>query len=380
MKIGILTLPLHTNYGGILQAYALQTVLERMGHEVIVLNRDRSIYSPKHKQILSYIVYLIKKYCLGRKVSPFKSTKRKNIEREEREQYTSVFINKYIHTYKIRNLVKDVPKNLEAFVVGSDQVWRHIYFTKIWRCIIENAFLKFCEEENVKRIAYAASFGTEEWEYTEDETKECARLLALFDAVSVREESGVVLCAEQLARNDAKHVLDPAMLLSKDDYIKIVENTETPKSSGNLMCYVLDDNANIQTLINEIAHEKNLTPFIAANSKVDDKKLPNKERIQPPVERWLRGFMDAEFVVTDSFHACVFSILFHKPFVVIGNKTRGYSRFESLLKLFGLENRLIENVSQFEPSLLNPLSDDVYIKLDEYRNNSIGFLNRALTD
>ena len=375
MKIGILTLPLHTNYGGILQAYALQTVLERMGHEVIVLNRDRNVYSPKHKQILSYIIYLIKKYCLGRKVPLFKSAKRKNIEKEEREQYTSVFINKYIHTYKIENLVKDVPQDLDAFVVGSDQVWRHKYFTILFKSRIENAYLKFCEGENVKRIAYAASFGTEEWEYTEDETKECARLLALFDAVSVREESGVKLCMEKLARNDAKHVLDPTMLLSQEDYIKIVDNAEMPKSSGNLMCYVLDDNANIQALINRIALEKSLTPFIA-NSKVSDKKLPNKERIQPPVERWLRGFMDAEFVVTDSFHACVFSILFHKPFVVIGNRKRGYSRFESLSRLFGLENRLIENVSQFEPSLLKPLSDDVYIKLDEYRNNSIGFLCR----
>lgn len=379
MKIGILTLPLHTNYGGILQAYALQTVLERMGHVVIVLNRDRSVYSPKRQQILSYIVYLIKKYCLGRKVSPFKSAKRKNIEREEREQYTSVFIKKNIHTCGVKKLDRDAPHNLDAFVVGSDQVWRHKYFTRSFKSRIENAYLKFCEGENVKRIAYAASFGTEEWEYTETETKECARLLALFDAVSVREESGVKLCMEKLARNDAKHVLDPTMLLSQEDYIKIVEDSKSPESPGNLMCYVLDDNANIQSLINRIALEKSLTPFVA-NSKVSDKKLPNKERIQPPVERWLRGFMDAEFVVTDSFHACVFSILFHKPFVVIGNKKRGYSRFESLLKLFGLENRLIEDASQFDISLLCPISDDTYRKLDEYRNNSMEFLNKALAD
>lgn len=168
MKIGILTLPLHTNYGGILQAYALQTVLERMGHEVVVLNRDRKIYFPKHKQLVLYAKYLIKKYCLGRKLSPYKSANRKNSEREEREQYTSAFIKKNINTYEIRSLGIDSPKNLDVFVVGSDQVWRHIYFTNIWGSAIENAFLKFCEKETVKRIAYAASFGTEEWEYTED--------------------------------------------------------------------------------------------------------------------------------------------------------------------------------------------------------------------
>jgi len=173
-------------------------------------------------------------------------------------------------------------------------------------------------------------------------------------------------------------MLDPTMLLSKEDYIQLVNNANMPNSNGNLLCYVLDDNANIQELINKIAHEKKLMPFIA-NSQVNNTKLPNKERIQPPVERWLRGFIDAEFVVTDSFHACIFSILFNKPFVVIGNKKRGYSRFESLLKLFGLEKRLIENVTQFDSSMLNPISGDVYRKLDIYRNNSTEFLKEALT-
>ena len=82
------------------------------------------------------------------------------------------------------------------------------------------------------------------------------------------------------------------------------------------------------------------------NSKVEDKTAPIAERIQPPVEQWLRGFHDAEFVVTDSFHACVFSILFHKPFFVVGNKKRGLSRFTSLLGLFRLENRLISTAAE----------------------------------
>lgn len=72
---------------------------------------------------------------------------------------------------------------------------------------------------------------------------------------------------------------------------------------------------------------------------MEDWSAPLAERIQPPVEQWLRGFMDAELVVTDSFHACVFSILFHKPFVVVGNKERGLARVKSLLKMFGLEER-----------------------------------------
>ena len=202
-------------------------------------------------------------------------------------------------------------------------------------------------------------------------------LLQKFNAVSVREQSGIELCKKYLGRKDVQWVLDPTMLLSKEDYECLIP--QDIKASGDLMCYVLDDNPSVSTLIKRVAEEGNYKAFYA-NSRVNDSKLPNKERIQPPVEQWLAGFRDARLVITDSFHACVFSILFHKPFVVIGNKTRGYSRFESLLKLFGLENRLIENVSQFEPSHLNSLSDDVYIKLDEYRNNSMELLTKALTE
>ena len=75
-------------------------------------------------------------------------------------------------------------------------------------------------------------------------------------------------------------------------------------------------------------------------ARLKDICAPLAERIQPPVEQWLRGFMDAEFVVTDSFHACVFSILFGKPFIAIGNAGRGLSRFTSLLGMLGLESRL----------------------------------------
>lgn len=90
------------------------------------------------------------------------------------------------------------------------------------------------------------------------------------------------------------------------------------------------------------------------SSKVDNPNAPLNERIQQPIEQWLRGFMDANFIVTDSFHACVFSIIFNKDFAVIGNKSRGLSRFLSLLKMYGLEKRLIENTQ--EASSLPPIN------------------------
>ena len=103
---------------------------------------------------------------------------------------------------------------------------------------------------------------------------------------------------------------------------------------------MLDKGKETNSIIDGISKEKVLSPFYV-NSRYEEPNAPLEERIQQPVEKWLRAFHDAEFVITDSFHACVFSIIFNKPFIVYGNKERGMARFESLLKLFELEERLV---------------------------------------
>ena len=102
----------------------------------------------------------------------------------------------------------------------------------------------------------------------------------------------------------------------------------------------MDETEEKKALIKRIADEKGLIPF-NVKSQSDDINSPVSERIQPSLEQWLRGFYDAEFVVTDSFHACVFSILFNKPFLAVGNTERGMSRFSSLICMLGLEDKLI---------------------------------------
>ena len=224
-------------------------------------------------------------------------------------------------------------------------------------------------------MAYAASFGTDEWEYTPEQTEMCARLLKAFDAVSVREKSGVGLCREHFGVA-AKHVLDPTMLLTADDYTKLFEAAGTPKSKGTLLCYVLDETPEKTALINKIAAERHLIPF-RVNSKVENIMAPLPERIQPPVEQWLRGFYDAEFVVTDSFHACVFSIIFNKQFIVYGNAARGMSRFISLLEIFGLNNRLLKDLSKFK-SVDDINWHEVNSTLDAKRKEVNDFINNSI--
>lgn len=334
MRIGILTLPLHTNYGGILQAYALQTVLETMGHEVKVISRNINYKLPLWKTPFVYSKRIIKN-ILGYKTPLFyeqKLIKEQPIIR----QNTDRFIRQYIHTLNVDNYTDLREEDFDAIVVGSDQVWRPKYFGRI-----EDAYLNFAKTWNIKRIAYAASFGTDEWEYTDRQTAICKELIKKFDAVSVREDSGKVLC-EKYFGVDSEHLLDPTMLLEKEDYIRLFENSRTPLSPGTLMCYILDETPEKESLINKMSRENDLIPF-RVNSKVENNKALLEERIQPPVEQWIRGFYDAEFIVTDSFHACVFAIIFNKPFLVVGNQKRGLSRILSLLTMFKLEDRMINS-------------------------------------
>lgn len=377
MKIAILTLPLHTNYGGILQAYALQQVLQGMGHEVVVIDEKKQFHFSLKRRMEMYIKGKVKRLLQGKNAIIYSPKYYKQLW-AARTKYTSEFIAEHI----VRKVVADISEIMEgefdAFVVGSDQIWRARY-AKLFPGV-RNAFLLFTKGWNVKRISYAPSFGTDKWEYDKSDTAVCAMMAQMFNAVSVRETSGVELCKDYL-NVDATHVVDPTLLLDATDYGKLVKE-DTPKGQGNLMCYVLDKGADVENILSDIAQKSSLNPFYA-NSQTENQKLTLEERIQPSVEQWLQGFSDAELVVTDSFHACIFAILNRKPFVVVGNKSRGVARLESLLKMFGLEERLVysyEDYSQRETSLRCPIDyEQVARILEEKRSEAIGFLQKALS-
>lgn len=376
MKIGILTLPLHTNYGGILQAYALQTYLEMQGHDVVVLDKEKTPnIRPWYIRPFLWSYHLVQKYIKHQDVEIFteRTLRRTYKEYLETSKYTQMFIDSHIKTRVYRSLADLREQEFDAIVVGSDQVWRAKYY---FGSNMKDAFLNFTRGWRIKRVAYAASFGVDEWEYSSLQTRECKDSIKLFDAVSVREDSGVNLCRQYLD-HDSVHVLDPTMLLSKDDYISLIKATQTQEPTGNLLVYFIDETDDKKEILEKISHRYSLTPF-RVNSKVEDSSTSIKDRIQPPVEQWIRGFKDAEFVVTDSFHACVFSILFNKPFLVIGNKSRGLGRFYSLLNQFGLQHHLILSTDQWNPNESYTIPSNVYDKLDELRSISKQFINSNL--
>lgn len=305
------------------------------------------------------------------------------LERQKKKELPIVtqnvrqFINQNIHTYKVDDLNSVSADGFDTIVVGSDQIWRRSYARRIWKTDIQNVFLRFASEWKIQRIAYAASFGIDRWDYTAKETEECASLAKKFVGISVREDTGITLCSNYLGVK-AEHVLDPTMLLSKDDYIKLIEQSKVSKNEGTLFSYILDRNTEKDNLIERVALDHNMQPYSITLST--DYSLPVEKRINPSVETWLRAFYDAQLVVTDSFHGCVFSIIFGKPFIALGNTKRGMSRFNSLLKMFGLEDHLVQNMNDCSSMKLYSLTEKNNERLETFQKLSMNFLRKTLNN
>lgn len=366
MKIAVVTLPLHINYGGLLQAYALKSVLEGMGHDVDVLDLKEKMPVPKGiKAPFVYMSRAIKRVMKGKKGPEVFRELRYRRELPERARLTSEFVKKHISPRMIDRYEDVKEGEYDAFVTGSDQVWRPLYFNGI-----HNAFLKFTEGWDVRRLSYAASFGTDQLEYEYVQMEECARLLAGFDAVSVREASAVEMCAEWFDCDRAVHVLDPVMLVGADVYRSLADSQNVHESKGKIMTYILDPSTEKECVVDFVRRVSGLEPYSLEKGKT-----------VPPVEQWLAGFADSEFVVTDSFHGCVLAILMHKRFIAVGNSRRGMARLSSLLDMFGLDQRLVHGIDPEDDGeffLSEPDWDKVDEVMEEQRAVSSGFLEDAL--
>ena len=353
MKIGIFTQALTTNYGGILQNYALQQVVKGMGHEVYTFD----ICKPSWKAwSISAIKCAIKK-CLGR-TAKF-PTLPSNIKRREKPLRRFVKSHIQVTAPRVKLPTAELVDrySLDGIIVGSDQVWRPLYNYGF----IDQLYLAFVKDRDIKRIAYAASFGTDEWEYTKEEEIACAALAKKFNGISVRENSGVALCRDHLGV-DAVHVLDPTLLLDSTHYAGLCKHIA--KREPFVFAYILDQSEEKVESIKSFATSKGLPYFImSAGPEVSE---------GDSIELWLSYFRDANYVITDSFHGTAFSIIFNRDFYVFGNKERGNSRFDSLLGCLELRDRIVNRQVTELPAVE---WDKVNAKRGSLRESSLKWLS-----
>ena len=362
-KIALLNMRYDNNYGGNLQRYAMATILQRMGYSVEYLyirdNWDDWFTSRSAKKIIKNTIGQIVRHILNPKNEPWLAWHRENDYYRKTCSITEPFLDKYIpHTkpiYSKQSLQRVFNRGeYQAIIAGSDQIWRKQY---VERYGLGTWFLDFVPVDYIgKRIVYGASFGVDSLEYNIEDQGLIRPLYKKIAAVSVREKSGLQLLAEYGCKNpQAELVLDPTLLLTKEDYEFLINNADTKPAEGDMFCYVLDNTSAIEEKIRNIAKENNLTPYVVG--------VQGDNPVS--IEQWLRYFKDAKCVFTDSYHGLLFSIIFGKPFHLEYNGLRGNARFDSVVEMLHID---IENP---EYSVINE-------KKEQYKEKSIDFLKNAL--
>ena len=367
MKIGILTQPLNGNYGGIVQNYALQQVLKQMGHNPITIDR----HIPRNENIIKWLgKFILRLSHPTYDASLLSLSQKKRLNKNQLR-----FISEYITTTGVILSQKDFDKavankDFQAFIVGSDQCWRPCYSANI-----NNYFLNFAiDSRDVKRIAYAASFGVDKWEFSDSQTSLILPSAKSFTAISVREDSGIELCKNYLGV-DSEWVLDPTMLLGKEGFKQFVgkQNPTNPY----ICTYILEESSISHEIVNRIKNLYGINEIKNNNRSGKFTRftpLRNYENIS--VEEWVTNIANAKALVTDSFHGIAFALLFNVPFIVRLNNTRGNTRIESLLRDFELEECISNAPEMVEIPDID--WDKVNRHLRERKDESLNFLIRAL--
>lgn len=373
LKIGILTLPLVDNYGGILQAVSLYKLLKKEGNEVVLIHHAPEI--PRQ----TFLHKFIKKVLLTLPFQNIGNIKGKQKLLEKRKEIIdsfNLFITKEIDNISEKLYTRDdlinftKQEKFDAIIVGSDQVWRKSYIKNSY---YKSFFLEFVNSKYTKKIAYAASFGKDLWE-GENDSLEISKLLNDFTSVSVRERSAIEICRKTFNYEKAINTLDPTLLNNKNFYLEeIVKKYSTTNILKNsLTTYVLDE-ANEKKEVIDFVHKK-----IGTDNIHHLKGFKNTDKTYSLPE-WIDSILKASFVVTDSFHGMVFSIIFEKDFLVIGNKSRGLDRFKSLTSILDLEDRVILDISDLKKLKLNSIDYNIVNKkLNEEIIKSLNFLKESL--
>ncbi len=369
-KITTLGLSFDGNYGGMLQCMALQRIVAKLVPVPCRIHAMQGLPRRTISEALCILKFLIR-VCERPAKAPI--VKSRELRLFVARCFKRILARMGVHVENRRPPELD---DEDVFIVGSDQVWRPAYAR--WPESLAYAFLDFAPEPIRRRsIVYAASFGTEVWEGTPEETEQAARLLKQFKAVSVREHSGIRMCRE-LFGVEAVQMPDPTLLIEVEDYERIMEAQWTHRHRREYMAaYILDQSPELLFGLKQIAGA--MGAIYVQNLMPTPDGINMRDRRPLLVPQWLRYFRECKFVVTNSFHGCVFAIVFNKPFVCLSNDARGRARFDSLLQTFHLESRLVENFTDAVRVLQEPINWDAVNAIHEdERRRGICFLSENL--
>lgn len=350
------------NYGAALQAYALQSHLEKLALDVKIIDYKAPYLSPlfdfkavpekfKKNPILNFLFkcYLFKIYIPA---IP-KYFRYKNFNRK--------FLNLTSKSYKDNEGLKNLPAR-DMYFCGSDQIWNSYNYP----CGKDPAFFLDFAPQNSAKFSYAASFGTDKID--KNYTSFTKDMLSHFDAISVREESGKQIL-NRIGVKDVELVSDPVFLLSENEWHKLSSNHKFRKPY--VLIYAFDNKEKASQIAFKIADN--------FNYDIKNFAFNNKQYSSGPKE-FLNLIKNAEVIVTNSFHAIAFSLIFKKQFVVVNRTEKGLSeRLDNILKISDLENRKISDAEQAISLFEEKIDYSERTKnIQEFANKSKEFIERCI--
>lgn len=366
MKVAVVTLHRVYNYGSVLQAYATQQVLEKLGHEVRIVDyiteqrtKWRLLCSPsqkEHSRGMGTLAYRIARFfsiCI-------------------KELTFGTFVRKRLHLTSKYISVEDLAKNppeADVYITGSDQTWNSDYNEGVDR----GFFLDFIPKE-AKRIAFAASFGKTEIDEQEAET--IRELIKPYSAISVRESSALEILA-RIDRTDAIQLVDPTLLIKKEEWMTLASKRLVKEPYLVLMLLYNEDN-HATEYAREIADEKGLKLVKISWEHRKPRQVDKLFTHRTPSD-FLSLLWYADFVVTNSFHGLAFSINFEKQFLVVPREEYN-SRLASLLQMLGLTNRMVSSKESLRCVSQEIQYEQVRKTLANERNKAFDFLRNSLME
>ena len=334
MLIGIITLHRAENYGSVLQAYALQKELEDLGCEVVTLDYHPERYTNKGK--LRRLKEKSTRFnnpllLLAAQIIIYPSYMRKN-------RVFGNFISKYLklskHSFSDNDEAKQIDFGMDAYCTGSDQVWNSHWNEGVEKTL----FLDFAPKGKLL-FSYAASIGLDK--LPQEEIGLTKSLLGRYEFVSLREDKGVEI-VKRLGREDTIQVLDPTLLLNNEEWDHALGlKGSKSKKPHYVVTYNLHHDKTIDDYAISLAAKYGLKVY---NISYNWHDVIRKGHLAwcPSVEDFVRLIKHADYVIADSFHATAFSIIYEKKFVSIIPEIAS-ARLSSLLKITGLENRLMNS-------------------------------------
>ena len=363
-KIGLVTIHATTNYGGVLQAFATQKVLERYGEVQIVDYRNSFVdktmqlirFGRKPRDVLRVLKDLFRLYPRYQVIKKFQ---------------TFIDENMNVSSFANSRLV-EVTNEFDIFVTGSDQIWNPSTVSENYQ-FDEVFLLDFVKGR--KKVAYASSIG----DYSVKDGDVLTSRLRDFDHLSVREKSAATVISNALGR-EVCHVLDPTLLLNKLEWIEHLKIKGLPENSDRyIFIYALKKDSLLKATVKYISSLLNIDVVIVDQDPFLDLPVTKHYRDASPSE-FISLLLNAEIVVTNSFHGVAFSLNFEQPFVAVMPPSSP-SRVTDLLSSVGLSEKLISNVSDLDS--LDDLDVDfneATKKLDDLRVLSLQYLESSILE